>query len=168
MEEYVKKAINGDKDAFTYIFLYMQNKLYRIAYSRLKNEADALDAIQETIIHTYNNLHQLENIEAFESWIITILCNECNKIFNQKNKIHFLDITEIEDNEVIIENNIDDSLIFHDLIKSLNVKEKNILTLYYQNNYTSEDISKSLNIKDNTVKSIIKRAKAKLEKFLKE
>lgn len=168
MEEYIKKAIEGDKESFTYIFLYMQRRLYRIAYNRLRNEADALDAIQETILIVYNSMHKLDNIDSFESWIISILCNQCNKIYNKKNKVYFLDITEIEDREEIIEINIDENLNFHDLIKNLNTREKNVLTLYYQNHYTSKDISKALNIKDNTVKSIIKRAKAKLEKEIKE
>lgn len=168
MEEYVRKAIAGDKDAFTYIFLSMQNKLYRIAYNILKNEADSLDAIQETIINTYNSLQKLEKIESFESWVISILRNECKKIYNQKNKVHFIDIAQIEERESLKDNDLDESLVFRDLIKNLNTKEKIIITLYYQNHYTSEDISKTLNIKDNTVKSIIKRAKAKLEKEMKE
>lgn len=167
MEEYIKKAIKGDKEAFTYIFLYMQNRLYRIAYNRLRNEADALDAIQETIIHTYKSLQKLEYIEYFESWVIKILCNECNKIYN-KNKVNFLDITNIQYKEEIIENDFEKNITFHDLIKNLNTKEKNVLILYYQNQYTSKEISKILNIKDNTVKSIIKRAKAKLKKEIKE
>ena len=56
MEELLNKAILGDKNAFSLIFLQLQNDLYRIALSKTKNKEDALDAIQETMIITYKNL----------------------------------------------------------------------------------------------------------------
>lgn len=168
MKQYVLKAINGDKDAFTLIFLKLQNRLYSIAFNRLKNEADALDAIQETIIATYNNLSNLEKIDSFESWAISILINECNKIHNKNNKMICSDIDEFENIEESNPQNINEDLFFEDLIKPLNEKEQIIMVLYYKNDYTIDRISTTLKIKVNTVKSIMKRAKSKIKKIIKE
>lgn len=168
MKQDVLKAINGDKDAFTLIFLKLQNKLYSIAFNRLKNEADALDAIQETIISTYNNLSNLEKIDSFESWVISILINECNKIYNKNVKMICSDIEEFENIEEIHPQNINEDLFFGDLIKHLNEKEQMIMILYYKNDYSIEKISSILKIKINTVKSIMKRAKSKIKKYIKE
>ena len=61
VEELLNKAILGDKNAFSLIFLQLQNDLYRIALSKTKNKEDALDAIQETMIITYKNLNNLNS-----------------------------------------------------------------------------------------------------------
>ena len=50
MEELIQKAKNGDKEAFTTIMLSLEKDLYKIAKTRLKNDDDIYDAIQETII----------------------------------------------------------------------------------------------------------------------
>lgn len=168
MKKYIWKAINGDKDAFTLIFLNLQSKLYSIAFNRLKNEADALDAIQETIIATYKNLSKLEKIDSFESWVISILINECNKIYNKNKKIIYSDIEEFKNIKELYPQNINDDLFFKDLIKHLNEKEQIIMILYYKNDYSIEKISSILKIKMNTIKSILKRSKSKIKKYIKE
>ena len=144
----------------------MQNKLYKIAYNILKNEEDALDAIQETIVMVYNNMNKIEYIESFENWVITILYNECKKIYRKNKKTVFLDISKNNGIDDIDCGDLDSSLNFYELIKNLSIKEQNILILYYQNDCSIKDISKILNMKINTVKSIMKRAKEKIEKEL--
>lgn len=165
MEEEIKKAINGDKTAFSTLFLSMENKLYRIAYSRLKSEPDSLDAIQNTIIIVLNNLYKLKNINSFNSWVIKILINECNKIYsnNKKNVTEdssILEFTPYEDNH--------NDLIFYELLNILKTEEKLVTILYYKNNYSVEEISKKTNIKANTVKSLLHRSRKKLKKILEE
>ena len=56
MEELIEKAKKGDKEAFTNLVLRNQGKLYKIAKTRLKNEADIEDVIQETMLILYTNM----------------------------------------------------------------------------------------------------------------
>lgn len=60
MEELVKKARKGDKKAFTMLILEIKNELYKIAKTRITNEADIDDAIQETMIETYKSIKKLK------------------------------------------------------------------------------------------------------------
>ena len=48
MEELVEKAKKGDRNAFTKLIMDVENDLYKIAKTRITNEADIEDAIQET------------------------------------------------------------------------------------------------------------------------
>ena len=73
MEELIQKAKNGDKEAFTTIMLSLEKDLYKIAKTRLKNDDDIYDAIQETIIEAFKSIKKLKNTEAFKTWIIRIL-----------------------------------------------------------------------------------------------
>lgn len=165
IEKEIKKAIDGDETAFALLFLSIQNKLYRIAFSRLKSEADSLDAIQNTILIVYNNLHKLKDFSAFDSWIIKILINECNKIYSKNKKVQ-------SDSDSVLEfisyEDTHEDLLFYELLKTLSTKEKLVTILYYKNNYTIELISNKTNLNKNTIKSLLHRSRKKLKKILKE
>ncbi|MNT17287.1 RNA polymerase sigma factor [compost metagenome] len=53
------------------------------------------------------------------------------------------------------------------MIDKLNYEEKIVLTLYYKDNYSCNEIANILNISVNTVKSRITRAKDKIKQTLK-
>ena len=61
MEELVVKAKKGDKEAFTQIVLILKEDLYKIAKTRITNEADIEDAIQETMIEAYKSIKKIKN-----------------------------------------------------------------------------------------------------------
>ena len=81
MEELIKKAKNGDKEAFTTLMLSLEKELYKIAKTRLKSDDDIYDAIQETIIEAFKSIKKLKKTEAFKTWIVRILINKTNDIF---------------------------------------------------------------------------------------
>ena len=86
MEELIEEAKKGNKDAFTNLVIGIENDLYKIAKTRISNEADIDDAVQETIIEAYKNIRKLKEPQKFKKWIITILVNKCNKIYKRKYK----------------------------------------------------------------------------------
>ena len=75
MEELVEKNKKGDNQAFSELIISMENELYKIARTRLRNEEDIKEAVQETIIKTYSSLKKLRNSKFFKTWIIRILIN---------------------------------------------------------------------------------------------
>lgn len=161
----VKKAKNGDKEAFSELIKYYQKDLYNIAKCKLHNEDDICDAVQETILNAYNHITTLINPYKFKSWLIKILINECNKIY-LKYKNNCL---EINDELDLFAKDISNSNIeFLDLINKLNSDEKEIFILYYKEGYNTKEISKILNINQNTVRSKISRGKEKIKNSLKE
>lgn len=170
MENLLEQALKGDKEAFSLIFLEMQKDLYRIALSKTGNKEDSLDAIQETMYYTYKNLHQLKSKGSLKYWIIKVLINECYKIYNRKNKINIIPIENSEkyEGEALNEKDIDSNIKFKELLTCLNNKERIIMILYYENLYTTNEISKIIKIKENTIKSIIKRSKNKIKNNLEE
>lgn len=160
MEELVERAKNKDESAFDEIILMMEKEMYLIAKTRLNNDDDTADAIQETILLCFKNIHKLKDNALFKTWAIRILINECNKIY-KKTKRKAISIEESEIN-IKDENYNDGNLSFHILIRNLSKEEKTILTLYYCSKYTTSEIADILKIKENTIKSKITRAKNKL------
>lgn len=161
----VKKAKKGNKEAFNELILYYQKDLYNIAKSKLHNEDDICDAVQETILNVYRHIDTLLNPYKFKSWLIKILINECNKIYVQY-KVNYLEISnELNFNIQDISNS---NIEFLDLLNILSADEREIFILYYKENYTSKEISKILNINQNTVRSKISRGKEKIKNKLEE
>ena len=167
MEELVKKAKNNDEKAFDDLIILIEKELYLIAKTKLKNDDDIADAIQETILKCYQNIYKLRDAKLFKTWTIKILINECNKIYRKKEKYKI----SLEDNEIEkyikSEEKYDENIEFRLLIRKLEEDEQLILTLYYCSGYTTKEISKILKKNENTVRSKMSRAKVKLKNQLK-
>lgn len=162
----INKAKLGDKDAYSRVINYYENKLYIIAKSRLSNNEDIKDVIQETIMYAYINIQSLKDANKFSSWITTILINNCNKLYS-RNKVPLLSYDDIEaenmhfkqDNEYMM---VEDNLNFFNIINSLELEEKTIITMYYLDEYTTREISQILNINESTLRSRISSIRNKI------
>ena len=66
------------KDLLEKTSLEHQRMLYRIAFSIIKDEQLALDAVQETIVKAYSQIHQLRQPEYIKTWLVRICMNEAN------------------------------------------------------------------------------------------
>lgn len=161
MDKIVNEFMNGNKSAFSKIVDNVKKKLYVIAKSRLTDEDDIQDAIQETLITVYNKINMLNDVSKFNSWVAKILINNCNTIIKQKLKnLSYEDINAeyYLVNETVyskLENDMD----FFLSIEPLNVEDRTIIAMYYTEEYTIKEIGMVLNLNENTVKSRISRAK---------
>lgn len=166
MTDFVKEAMNGNKDAFTKLIENLKLDLYKIAKVRLKNEDDVLDAIQETIIVCYKSIKTLNKPENFKKWTIKILINKCNDIYKEKRE-NLVSYEELPEVSCIYEDKEFSNIEIEDILKYLSEDEKMIITLYYLEDYKSKEIAWLLDMNENTVKTKIKRAKSKLKLKLK-
>lgn len=89
MEELIKEAKEGNKEAFTELICEIRHDLYKIARVRLSCNDDIEDAVQETTIEAFKSIKNLKEINSFKKWIIKILINRCNRIYKRKRKITF-------------------------------------------------------------------------------
>lgn len=59
MEELILSTQNVNEEAFTKLILSINDDLYKIAKTRISNEDDIADAVQETMIETYKSIKNL-------------------------------------------------------------------------------------------------------------
>ena len=83
-ENLIKKSKEGNKEAFAKLIELYERKLFVIAKSRLEQDADIKDAVQETIYQAYTNIVNLRNNSSFNAWITSVLINNCNNIKRDK------------------------------------------------------------------------------------
>lgn len=164
MEELILSAQNGNEEAFTKLILSINDDLYKIAKTRISNEDDIADAVQETMIETYKSIKKLNSPNKFKKWVITILINKCNRIYRRKYKndvsIDEYNLDYIKTNNII---DIENDLNFFDIIKNLNYNERIIIVLYYMEEYTVKEIKEILKMNENTINTHLYRARQKIK-----
>lgn len=161
----IKKAQNGDKQAFCRAIENVERKLYIIARSRLTNTEDIKDAMQDAIMYAYINIKKLKEVEKFNAWIVKILINSCNKIYNQK-KINIFSYSEFDENKFKYESDfidLENNMNFFNIIDFLDVQEKTLITMYYLDEYTTKEISEILDINESTLRSKLSSIRNKIK-----
>lgn len=76
--ELSKQAINGNHASFLQILEANEDIYYRIAYSFLRNEHDALEAIQEFTYRSFKKIHTVRQPQFLSTWLIRVLLNVCH------------------------------------------------------------------------------------------
>lgn len=66
----------GEKELFHELIRPCERGIYFLLFSLLRNEADAEDAAQETVLKIYRNLHLFRGESQFRTWALSIARNE--------------------------------------------------------------------------------------------
>ena len=162
MKVLVKQAQRGNADAFISLIEENKQALQRVAYGFFQNEEDVADAIQDTILDAFEHIGDLKKADFFKTWLIRILINNCNQIFNHNRKNFYTDT--IPEREASAEN--DSNLEFMELLQSLPPDSRLIFQLYYGEQFTTKEIGNILRMNESTVKSRLHRGKEQLRSQL--
>lgn len=151
---------------------------YKIAIDMISSPEDAQDIVQESYLSLYSHFKEYKKLQ--ENEIKNILCkivlNKCKdflKSSKRKENINLEDISNFQEyslKEDFIENIIktEDNNYIKEIIKSLKKPYAEILTLYYINEYTLDEIADKMKTTRGTIKVQITRGKQKLKEILRK
>lgn len=143
------------------VFRRYADMIYRVALHNLDDPADADDILQEVCL-TLLTKKIPEDEEHLKSWLIRVTINKCRDLsrsFWRRNRKSIDDYEELEAEkppEIMVE------------LQSLSESYRNIIYLYYYEEYTVSEIAQLLRMNVNTVKSGLRRARDQLKKLLTE
>ena len=161
LKNLVLSAKNKNPDAFAELIHICKKDLYRIAKSILSNDEDVADAIQETILISYEQLSLLQYPEYFKTWLIRILINQCNGLIRAGRR--YVAIENIPDNGSFDTNQA--NVEFMMLMDSLDERYRTVLVLYYSEGFSVKEISEILDLTESAVKARLKRGREKVKKI---
>jgi len=72
----IRRVQNGEHELFYDLLRPYESRVYRAAFSILRNEADAEDAAQEAVVKAFTNIRQFRAESRFSTWLIQIAVNE--------------------------------------------------------------------------------------------
>ena len=156
LEELIAKAAAGDGEAFTQLMEGQKQTLYKVARSYLHSDADAADAIGDTVLACWEKLPQLRQPACFRTWLTRILIRKCQDILRQRRRVVPLEAAP----EPAGEEPGHARAEFLALLDSLEEKYRTVLLLYYGEGFSTEEIAHILGLNRETVKTRLKRARA--------
>lgn len=166
----IKLAQKGKKDAMETLFLMEKEYLYKTAFLYMKNKEDALDLVQESILHCIISIKKLKNPEYFRTWMTRILINCAKQEWRKRGRYDVMEETELIQLENLPqeETSREEKLDLYDAIDGLSFPYKAIIIQYYFVGNSLKDIAKMLDMPAGTVKAYHARAKSKLKNILEE
>ena len=167
---YIKKVLSGDGQSFAFLVEKHKKMAFNIALKITRNREDAEEVAQDAFIKVYNSLKDFRQKSKFSTWLYKIVYNTAiSKI--RKKSLETEDIgSEITDKEIIVEaNSVISSLKNEEQKKylkialdQLNEIDSLLLTLFYYNENSIEEISEITGISSGNVKIKLFRARKKM------
>lgn len=143
-----------------YIRKYAPN-MYRLALAMLHNREDAEDAVSEAVLRAYEKLHTLRRQDSFRPWIMQITANEARKIYGKNKRV-----MPVEDMEAYMPAFRDDKHELWDVVMGLEPAYREVIVLYFYEQFSIKEISEVLHVPQGTVKSRLARGKKRLKEAL--
>jgi RNA polymerase sigma-70 factor (ECF subfamily) len=173
----INDVINGNTALFEILIRRYNPYLYKVGRSYGYCHQDVEDLMQDTFIHGFQNLGQLQNRSYFKTWLVRIMLNECYRkshkfasfkevtldgFLNEKSIPMFTNDSN-EDTEKKVGNRELGSII-ENAINQIPIDYRLVFSLRELNGMSLHETSKALNITETNVKVRLNRAKAMLRK----
>lgn len=151
---------NSEQLLIRFITEHKEN-LYRLAYSYVKNQQDALDIVQDSIHKALYSSASLKSNHAMKSWVYRILINTSLDYLRKNKKIHYVDDQTLE----LFSPSSED--VYHDIdlgkaLEELPSAYRTVVILRYFEDLKLEEIAEVLNENVSTVKTRLYQALRKL------
>ncbi|MDQ0272779.1 RNA polymerase sigma factor [Cytobacillus purgationiresistens] len=129
---------------------------YRLAYSYVKNQEDALDIVQDSIKKALMSIDTIQNPHAIKSWFYKIVVRTALDFLRKHKRLTVADDGVIE----FLSNGKEDDYENFDLqqaLEDLPVQYKTVITLRYFEDLKMEEIAEIVDENISTVKTRIYR-----------
>jgi len=133
----------------------------RLCIMRCSNSEDVKDCYQNVFIKLYISKVDFESYEHIKAWLIRVTVNECTDLHKQywkKNVLLSNDNSMLEIFGLHV-NEQDHSENTFEAVMALPGKYRQVIYLYYYEEYKLHEIAQILNIKESTVKSQLARGR---------
>ena len=177
----IRRCLAGDTEAFSELVRKHQMAVYRLCLHKVGNPIEAQDLAQEAFVTAYLDLAELKDAEKFSHWLYRIASNVCHSWLRKQlgkrqiQAISLEDILELDEHPVDAAPSPQTQIEYQELRSSVDqamgtLSEKNrlVVTLYYIDGLSYQELSDFLDIPITTIKSRLNKARRHLkEEFIK-
>ena len=138
------------------------DSILRYAYTYLHNMSDAEEVLQDTLVQFLKTAPEFESENHEKAWLLRVAANL------SKNRIRYNKLRETDElnDELVAEEREDLSFVW-EAVKSLPVKYREVIHLFYHEGYQTAQIAKVLGRNESTVRSDLRRGREKPKEVLK-
>jgi len=170
-EQIVQRAINGDREAFTYIYDLHFDKIYRYIYVKVRSRAEAEDLAQDVFIKAYEGLKNYKWRDLpITAWLFRIAHNRVIDYLRKSSREKRVDLNEADaisagDPVYMTEQNFE----VYELKNALNKlpdAQREVATLRFISELSISEVAQTLGKSEGTVKALQFNAISSLRKLL--
>ena len=168
--DYIGRVLSGDVSAYASLVAKHKNLVFSIVLKIVNNREDAEEISQDVFLKAYQSLSTFERKSKFSTWLYRIAYNAAISKTRKKRvemvAIEETVITNYSTDEVgrnmnELEEN-DRQLILEKALKRLPEEDNLLITLFYKNENSIEDISDITGLSVSNVKVRLHRIRKKL------
>jgi RNA polymerase sigma-70 factor (ECF subfamily) len=166
---YIQQIIDGDINRFSWFVEKYQEMAFATAMGILDNSHDAEETVQDAFLRAFRSLRSFKGNSKFSTWLCRITINTAlSRLKKNKTVKHYEELELAEEHFGDLEacynqlNNQDQSKYIRSALEKLNPDDRLILTLYYLNEQSIEEISNIIGSSQENVKMRLHRARRKM------
>lgn len=149
---------------FSYIAQQYMDTVFRVAFSSLKNRADADDITQNVLLKLYRYEGDFQSEAHMKNWLIRVTINECKSAVrslwrqteNIEDYVNSLSMPTQEHSELL------------EAVLKLPKKYCTAIYLHYYEGYSAAEMAELLSVPEATVYTHLKRGRERLKTMLTE
>ncbi len=167
---YIDKVLRGETNAFAYLINKYKNMAYTVAIKIVKNAEDAEEVAQDSFLKAFQKLDTFKGESKFSTWLYSIVYrNSISKIRKKSISTTDIDAFVIENHTTDFEfpqleaiKNGEQKKYVKEAINNLSETDALLITLFYLNENSVEEIEKITNLTKTNIKVKLFRARKKL------
>ena len=175
--EIISLVLSGDHNSYAMLVDRYKSYVFTLTLRFTKNREDAEEVSQDIFIKAYRSLADFKGTAKFSTWLYTIVNTTCITFLRKKR----LEVKSLDDEKTfevadsqdsgftanVVEQKSRQNMV-NQAIAMLSPDDAEIITLFYKNEQSLEEISKILGLEVNAAKVRLHRARGRLkEKMVK-
>ena len=170
--EIISLVLKGDHNAYALLVERYKSYVFTLTLRFTKNREDAEEISQDIFVKAYRSLADFKGTAKFSTWLYTIVNTTCITFLRKKR----LEVKSLDDERTFeVADNQDSGLranqveqksrlnMVNQAIALLSPDDAEIITLFYKNEQSLEEISQILGVEANTAKVRLHRARTRLK-----
>jgi len=174
-EKIINQIIAGDSNAFSVLVDRYKDLVFTLSLKMLKNREEAEEVAQDTFIKVFKSLSKFKGDSKFSTWIYKVTYNSClDRLKKNKKEQLKVAIDEYTEHQVKTIDNALENMVEEErqqaikaCLELLPPDDSFLLTLYYFEEQSLEEIAKVVGLTANNVKVKLFRSRKKLTSILK-
>ena len=175
-QHFINQVLSGNTNAFSVLVERYKDLVFTLALRMLKHREEAEEVSQDTFIKVFKKLSSFKGDSKFSTWIYKVTYYTClDRLKTFKKEYAKVAIDEFTEHYVKTLDNAFESLVEEEkkqkikkCLKMLPAEDSALLTLFYYEEQSLEEIASILGITANNVKIKLFRSRKKLASIFKE
>ncbi len=175
-QHYINLVLSGNPNAFAALVDRYKDLVFTLALKMVINKEEAEEIAQDTFIKAYQSLHKFKGESKFSTWLYKITYNTClDRLKKNKKGKTIAYIEDFSEHQTRTIENVLDTIDENDRNKAIQEclselpsEDAFLLTLYYFDGQSVEEIAKVIDLSTDNVKVKLFRIRKKLAAILKK